>query len=459
MLRPERMGQEPMLKLIISFTLPSIAGLLANSLYNIVDRMFVGRVVGTVGLGAISVCFPFMMISLSLCMLLGVGAVPVISGSLGKEDRQMAERVLGNVASAAVAVSLVITALTYANAEALLRFIGASDELLPESMRYLEIILLGVPFGTLSFVLNFAIRAEGRPNFAMATQIIGAGANIILDALLVWGLRRGVAGAAWGTVISQVISMMWVLSFYIKKKGYLNFSRASLRPNFSVLCEVAALGFPAAVTELSFSLFFVMFNQALDKYSGPVAVSALGAFMGWDSLLFLPVIGIGEGAEAIFGYNWGAQKRDRVLEALKLSLILAAGYFALSAVTVYFFLGDMMRVFSEDEALLKIAVEGGQVAYACVIFSGIAIVTNSFFQGIGFAKLAFCYTIVRQFVLLIPSIIILPRIFGGTGVWACFCAMDSIGGTLGLVLLLIYYKKLGLNQHEGKAVRKLENDA
>ena len=292
MLQPQRMGREPMLKLIFSFTLPSIAGMLANALYNIVDRMFVGRLVGTMGLAAISVCFPFMLLLLSLSLLFGIGAVPMISGALGEKNDDLAEAVLGSALAAAAAVSVLVSVVAFIWMDPLLRLSGANEELLGPSREYLRIILLGAPFGMLSFVMNFAIRAEGRPNFAMATQVLGAVANIVLDALFVWGLKWGVAGAAWGTTLAQLTSLLWVASFYWRRLGHLRLRLQHCRLQPRLLGRLTALGFPSALTEVSFSLFYVLFNQSLAKYSGPLAVSALGAFMGWDSLLFLPVVGI-----------------------------------------------------------------------------------------------------------------------------------------------------------------------
>ena len=450
MSRPERMGREPMLRLIVSFTLPSIAGMLAHALYNIVDRMFVGRVVGTMGLAAISVCFPFMIFLLSFCLLLGVGAVPTISGSLGEGDPDRAERILANVIMAAAVVGSAIAIVAYLMIDPLLRLSGADATILPSAREYLRIILLGAPFGTLSFVMNFCIRAEGRPRFAMATQVLGALSNVALDALFVWRLGWGVAGAAWGTIISQMISLLWVSSFYWRRAGHVRFRLAHCIPRVGILSRLVAIGFPSALTEVSFSLFFVLFNQALAHHSGPIAVSALGAFMGWDSLLFMPVVGICEGVQAIFGFNWGARRPMRVMEALKMALILSAAYFTASAIVVHFFLEDMMRMFSTDPLMLAVAVPGGRMAYAAVVLAGLAMVANSFFQGLGLAGLSLFLSLCRQFVFLIPALLIMPRLFGAVGVWGSFAVLDAAGGALGTWLLLRQCRRLGLLRYEAR---------
>ncbi|MDO4786744.1 MAG: MATE family efflux transporter [Fretibacterium sp.] len=451
MLQPERMGREPILRLLVNFALPSIAGLLANSLYNFVDRMFVGRIVGPIGLAAISVSFPFMVFVIALGLLLGVGSVTLISAALGEKNAPRAELVLGNVVFASALLGGGVTFFGLANVDFLLRLSGAGRELLPQAREYMNIILMGVPFGMVAFVANFCVRAEGRPAFAMGAQVVGALANILLDALFIWGWGWGVAGAAWGTTLSQVLSMMWVLSFYGRRMGYLHLRLSNLFPRFDVLRRVLALGLSSCLTELSFSLFFVLFNRGMNAYGGPIALSALGVFLGWDSLLFLPVIGIADAVQALFGYNWGARLPARVLEALKWSLLLSAGYFAGSAVLVYLFAEEMILLFTDDPQLLPLAMEGMYIAYSGVILAGIALIANSFFQGLGRAGHAFLLSLTRQFLLLIPAILILPRIWGVNGVWACFPALDIGGGALALFLLLHYYKKLGLDRCEGTA--------
>ena len=456
MQQPERMGREPVLKLIVSFALPSIAGMLAGSLYNIVDRMFVGRIVGPEGLAAISVCFPFMLLLLSLCLLFGIGAVPLISQALGEGDRKRAERALGNVVSSVAVIGTLFMIAGMGGMDFLLRLSGADDALLPLAREYMRIILMAVPVGMLAFALNFCVRAEGRPLFAMGTQVVGAVSNILLDALFIWGWGWGVAGAAWGTIISQMVSLLWVSSFYGQGRGCLRIRLRSLRPRLEILKRILALGLSPCLTELSFSLFFVLFNRSMNAYGGPIAVSALGAFLGWDSMLFLPVLGIGEAVQTLFGYNWGARLPGRVLETLKWALILAAGYFVGSALGVYIFVEEMMRFFTTDPALLVLASEGMIIAYSGVVFSGITLIANSFFQGLGRAKLSLLLSLTRQLLMLIPAIFILPRFWGVKGVWACFPVLDMGGGILAFFLLLRYYRILRFDRCESGGTN-LEN--
>lgn len=443
--RPERMGTEPVLKLIIGFALPSVTGMLANALYNIVDRIFVGRVVGSEGLAAISVCFPFMLFVFSLCLLFGVGAAPLIAMALGKHDSPRAERVLFNATLAVFVTASLVGLGSSFFMDTILRLSGASEALLPLAREYLRIILWGVPFSMLAFTLNFCIRAEGRPAYAMGTQILGALANIVLDAILIVGMNMGVAGAAWGTILSQGIAAIWVFSFYWRRLGVLRFHAASCKFDFNILKKNMMLGLSPFLTELSFTIFFMMFNSALQRHGGDIAVSALGAFMGWDSLLFLPVIGIAEAVQTLFAYNYGAKLMQRVGEALKGALIMAESYFALSCLAVYFGAEWMVKSFSTDAELIAIAAPGARISYAGVFFVGIALIANSFFQGLGRAKISLILSLCRQLVFLIPPILILPELFGVVGVWYCFPTVDIGGGILALWLLLREYKRLGLH--------------
>jgi putative MATE family efflux protein len=442
---PERMGTQPILKLIVTFAVPSIAGMLANALYNIVDRMFVGLIVGPEGLAAISLCFSFMLFNIAVSLLFGVGASPLVSIAMGENDKPRAERILGTTATSVFAAACAIALFSSWKLDFILTLSGAGETLLEPAREYLKIILWGIPFSAVAFTLNFCIRAEGRPAFAMGTQMLGAFSNIVLDAVFIIYLDMGIAGAAWGTIISQGAAAVWVLSFYFRRLGVLRFKVKNLLPRLSLLGKTLPLGLSSFLTEISFTLFFILFNRSLVAYGGDLAVSAMGAFMGWDSLLFMPVIGIGEAAQTLFAYNYGARFMKRILEILKWALLLASAYFICSALSVYFWAEKMLRLFTTNAELLRLAAAGARISYAGVMFVGIALIGISFFQGLGKAKTCLFLNLARQVLFLIPSIWYLPQIWGLSGVWYCFPAMDVGGGTLALCFLLWEYKRLALD--------------
>ena len=438
--KSDYMGTEPIIKLIIKFALPSIFGMLAHSLYNIVDRMFMGHYVGTDALGAVSLCFPYMLFSFALSIMPSAGGAALISIALGEQKKQRAEKVLGNGMLMAFAASLILSFIGFFYAPLIIRISGGSGVIAEAAIEYLSIIVFGVPFSTFAFAMNGYIRAQGFPKYAMGALISGALCNIVLDAVFIVHFEWGVRGAAVATVLSQFISLVWALSFFIFRIGELQVHFKNFIPESSIFLRIFLLGLSPAVTESAFAFFMLLLNRAIAFHGGDMAISALGIFMGWDSLLFLPVIGIGEAVQPLFGYNFGAGLYNRVETALKTALTLACGYFLCSALVVCFFTEYMVRIFTYNQELIDISVTGMRISYAGVIFVGITIISNSFLQGIGRAKLSLFLTFCRHLLFLIPSILILPMYWGLKGVWASFPVVDLCGGLLSVGLLLyIHY--------------------
>jgi putative MATE family efflux protein len=434
--KSEYMGTEPIIKLIAKFALPSILGLLAHSLYNIVDRMFVGHYVGPNGLAAISICFPYMLFSFALAIMPSAGGAALISIALGEQKKRHAEKILGNGIFMAFVASLALGLPGYHYASSIIRISGGSGAISIIAEEYLKITILGVPFSVFAFAMSGYIRAQGSPKYAMGALITGALCNIILDALFIVYFGWGVRGAAFATVLAQSIAFAWVLSFFVFRKGDLRVYLKNFIPELSIFLRIFMLGLSPAIMESGFAFFMVLFNRALALHGGDLAVSAMGIFMAWDSLLFLPVIGIGEAVQPLFGYNYGAQLFHRVEAALKTAITLACGYFLCSLFVVYFFTEHMIRMFTYDQTLIDMSVVGMKISYAGVIFVGISIITNSYLQGLGRARLSIFLTLCRHLLFLIPVILILPRFWGLMGVWGSFPVIDLCGGVLSMTLLL-----------------------
>ena len=446
--KSDYMGTDPIIKLIIRFALPSILGMFAHSLYNIVDRIFIGHYVGAGGLAAVSICFPYMLFSFALAIMPSAGGAALISIALGEQKKRRAEKILGNGLSMALAASLILSLAGYFYAPSIVRISGGSGVVGEIAEEYLNIIVLGVPFSTFAFVMSGYIRAQGSPKYAMGGLISGALCNIVLDALFIAGFGWGVRGAAIATVLSQFISLLWVLSFFAFKMGELRIHLKNFIPDFSITLRIFMLGLSPAITEFAFVIFMILFNRALAFYGGDLAISAMGIFMGWDSLLFLPVIGIGEAVQPLFGYNFGAMLFRRVETALKTALALGCGYFLCSAFVVRFFAEHMVRMFTSDPRLIDITVTGMRIGYAGVIFVGITIISNSYLQGIGRAKLSILLTLSRHLLFLIPTILILPKYLGLMGVWGSFIVIDFCGGLMSVILLLYLNRKGSVRANE-----------
>ena len=451
--KSDYMGTEPIIKLLIKFALPSILGFLAHSLYNLVDRVFVGHYVGPEGLAATSICFPYMLFGFSLSIMPSAGGAALISIAIGERKRQHAERILGNGLFMAFVVSLILSLSGFLYAPSIIRVSGGSGAISKVAEEYFNIIVLGVPFSIFGFALSGYIRAQGFPKFAMGALVTGALCNIALDALFIIYFGLGVRGAAIATVLSQIIAFIWVLSFFIFKTGDLRIYFKNLIPEYSIILRIFMLGLSPAILEFGFAFFMLLFNRALALHGGDLAISALGIFMGWDSLLFLPVLGIGEAVQPLFGYNFGALLFHRVETALKTALALACCYFLCSAFVVRFFAELMVRMFTSNQELISIAVVGMKISYAGVIFVGISIIANSYLQGLGRARLAIFLTLSRHLLFLIPTILILPNYWGVMGVWGSFPVIDLCGGLLSVILLLY------LNRKEKALLAQVGDDA
>ena len=441
--KSEYMGTEPILKLIIKFALPSILGMFAHSIYNLVDRVFVGHYVGPDGLAATSLCFPYMLFGFSLAIMPSAGGAALISIALGEQRKQDAEKILGNGLFMAFAASLIMSIMGFLFAPSIIRISGGSSVIGVIAEEYLNVIVIGIPFSIIGFALSGYIRAQGSPKFAMGALISGALCNIVLDALFVVYFKMGVRGAAIATVISQFISLIWVSSYFIFKIGDLRIHLRNFIPKYSIFLRIFMLGLSPTIMESGFALFALLFNRALAFHGGDLAISAMGIFMGWDSLLFLPALGIGEAVQPLFGYNYGAKFFHRVKHALKTAIAMASTYFLCSLFIVYFFAEQMVRMFTNNHELIEMTIIGMKISYAGVIFVGISIITNSYLQGLGRARLSVFLTLCRHLFFLIPTILILPQYWGLMGVWGCFPVIDLCGGLLSVVLLLYLQFKKG----------------
>jgi putative MATE family efflux protein len=423
--------------------------MLAHSLYNLVDRVFVGHYVGPEGLAATSLCFPYMLFGFSLAIMPSAGGAALISIALGEQKKRYAENILGNGLFMAFIVSLILSISGYLYAPSIIKISGGSGTTSKIAEEYFNIIVLGVPLSIFGFTLSGYVRAQGFPKYAMVALITGALCNIVLDAIFIVCFGLGVRGAAIATLLSQFISLLWVSSFFIRKKGDLRIFYRNFVPEHQIFLRIFMLGLSPAIMEFGFAFFMLFFNRALALHGGDLAISSLGIFMGWDSLLFLPVLGIGEAVQPLFGYNFGARHFNRVETALKTAIALACGYFLCSIFIVYYFTEQMIRMFTNNQELINISIVGMKISYAGAVFVGISIITNSYLQGLGRARLSIFLTLSRHLLFLIPVILILPKYWGLMGVWGSFPVIDLCGGLLSIVLLL--YLRFNNKKKEGEA--------
>ncbi len=445
--RTHVMGTDSIPRLMLRFSLPAIGGMLANALYNIVDRIFVGRTVGPAGIGAISVAFPFMLLVIAYGLLIGVGAGALVSISLGEKRRARAEKTMGNALVFLAGGSIVIAAAGGMLSGPVLELSGASETMLPLAKEYLDIIVWGIPFSTLAFGLNYFIRAEGNPRYAMYTLFVGAFANIVLDAVLILKLGMGIRGAALATVASQLLSLGWAAAYYIRKWGTLRFRLKNLRPDRVIVGRMLAIGTAPFLTEFSFTFIMALFNRFLRTYGGDLAISAMGIFFSLDSLLFLPVLGLAEGVQPLIGYNYGAKDYGRVIAAVRSAILMGLAFFAGSFLLIMTVPEPLIRIFNDnDPDLLALAVRGMRIGYSGVMFASVSIIASHTFQAIGKPKKGLFLTLSRHFLFILPPLYFLPPLLGTDGVWMALPLSDLGGGLLGAWFLKREFALMRRNQ-------------
>lgn len=418
------LGTEPLGRLLLKLSLPTVAAQLINMLYNIVDRIYIGHIPGSgaLALTGVGVCMPLIMIVSAFAALVGNGGAPRASIFMGRGDRESAERTLGNCFAAQIVVSLCLTVILLAGNRKFLLAFGASENTISYAVSYMNLYALGTIFVQLTLGMNAFISAQGFANISMRSVLIGAVANIILDPIFIFGLNMGVRGAALATILSQACSCTWVLSFLFGKKTYLQLQKKYMKPQASILLPSLALGLSTFIMQSSESVISVCFNSSLLKYGGDLAVGAMTILTSAMQFALLPLQGLGQGAQPITSFNYGAKKIDRVKGMFKLLLKISLGYsfllwlFIMTAPQVF------VSIFTSDAALLPFASHALRIYMACILIFGIQMACQMTFTAIGCAKASIMVAVTRKFILLLPLIYIMPHIFTADPTTAVYMA-------------------------------------
>lgn len=451
--RSKQLGEEKISKLLLKFSIPAIIGMVVNALYNFVDRIFIGNGVGSLGIAGITISFPLMLIVFAFAMLIGFGATSLISIKLGENKKEEAELIMGNGLVLLIFISATISGLGLIFIDPLLQIFGASATVLPYARDYLTIILWGTVFMTVSFGMNNFIRAEGNPKIAMFTMLIGAILNIILDPIFIFVFNWGIKGAALATIIAQMVSTTWVLSYFLSGKSTLNLRSQNLKLQFPTVKKIAAIGSAPFAMQLAASLLNVIMNNSLNFYGGDVAVAGVGIINSILTLILMPIFGINQGAQPIIGFNYGAQKFDRVKEGLKLAIIAATLVVTLGYLATRLFPQQFIALFNRDDPeLIAFGAEAIRVFFLFLPIIGFQIVSASYFQAVGKPKKAMFLTLSRQVLLFIPLLLILPRFLGLKGILYA-APISDIGSSLLTGLWLLMEIKSLNKQHESSLVK------
>ena len=443
----EFLRTEPLGKLLLKLALPTVAAQLINMLYNIVDRIYIGHIpeIGAAALTGVGVCMPLIMIVSAFAALVGYGGAPRASIFMGKKDRVSAEKTLGNCFVLQILISVVLTAVLLIWNRDLLMAFGASENTIEYGVRYMNIYALGTVFVEITLGMNAFITAQGFAKTGMLSVLIGAVANIILDPVFIFGLDMDVQGAALATIISQALSCIWVVHFLCGKKTYLKIRKANLRLSPKIILPCLALGVATFIMQASESVISVCFNSSLQKYGGDVAVGAMTILTSVMQFAMLPLQGLGQGAQPIISYNYGAGDAGRVRGAFRLLLKVSLGYATLLWLLVMLLPGGFAAMFTSDAALLDYTRTALRIYMAAMFLMGIQMACQMTFNALGKATESIIVAVMRKFVLLIPLIYIMPHVIRSDqtmGVYLAEPIADTLAVTFTAILFTVQFRKI-----------------
>ena len=406
----QSLGTEPIGKLLFKLSAPAIAAQIVNLLYNLVDRMYIGHIegVGKLALTGVGVCFPLIMIISAFAALVGMGAAPRASIFLGQNNKNSAEKTLGNSFSLLITLSILLTIIFLVFARNLLLTFGASENTIEYAMDYMHIYSLGTIFVQLTLGLNPFISAQGFAKTSMLTVIIGAISNIILDPIFIFGFNMGVKGAALATIISQAFSMIWILKFLTGKQTVLKIKKSNMKLDKKVVLPCLALGLSPFIMQSTESVIAVCFNSSLLKYGGDIAVGSMTILTSVIQFSMLPLMGLTQGSQPIVSYNYGARNADRVKKTFKILLICCLTF----SVTLWLFTMTcpevFIKIFNNDPELVAFATPALRIYMAANCIFGAQIACQQTFIALGNAKSSLFLALLRKIILLVPLIYILP---------------------------------------------------
>ncbi len=440
------LGKEPVGKLLLKLALPTVTAQIINMLYNIVDRIYIGHIpeIGEAALTGVGVCMPLIMIVTAFSAFAAYGGAPRASIYMGQGNHDSAEKTLGNCFAVQFIISVLLTAaLLLWNRDFLMAF-GASDKTIGYGVEYMNIYAIGTIFVQMTLGMNAFITAQGFARTGMFSVLIGAVANIVLDPIFIFGFNMGVAGAAWATIISQAMSCAWVLLFLCGKKTHLRLRVKYMRLSRKIVLPSLALGLSSFIMQASESVISICFNSSLQSYGGDIAVGAMTILTSVMQFAMLPLQGLGQGAQPIISYNYGARNPERVKAAFKLLLKSSLVYSTLLWALVMLFPQAFAAMFTSSETLMTFTQKALRIYMACLLLFGIQIACQMTFTSLGNAKASILVAVMRKFILLIPLIYIMPLLFSADKTTAVYMAepvADFIAVTFTAIFFTFQFKK------------------
>lgn len=440
---------EKISKLLLRYSIPAVVGTMVNALYNIVDRIFIGQGIGDEAIAGLAITFPILLFAQAFGMLVGSGASVRIAILLGRKDKEMAEKVLGNSIYLTLFFNLVVCLFGYIYMEPLLRLFGATDTILPYAKEYLMISLGFNVFADLAFSYNAIIRSTGYPTKAMISMLIGALLNCVLDPIFIFVFKWGIAGAAWATNISMVVTACFVISHFFKKNSILTFRKEAFVFSWSSMKSILAIGVSPFAMMLVNSFINIVINRSFNVYGSSIlettnAIAAYGIILGISQLFIQFMVGISQGGQPIMSYNLGAGRTSRSIKTYHYAVFVNVMMAFIGLFVALFFPNLFVRPFNPSPDLLKLTNMAIGIVFLAYPFVGLQITTVQFFQSLGLAGRAMFITLTRQVIYLLPGLVLIPRIasLGLKGVWIAMPIADALSGFTALAMVLFFLPKI-----------------
>lgn len=439
---PQILGTAPIGKLLVEYSLPAIIAMTVVSLYNVIDSIFIGHGVGAMAIAGLAITFPLMNLIIAFCTLVGVGSATISSIYMGQKDTQRATYVLHNATILLLVNGVLVTIVTLIFLDPILLFFGASQETLPYARDFMQVILLANPIAYLFVGLNNLMRATGYPRKAMLSSFLTVAVNVVAAPIFIFLLGWGIRGAALATAIAQLTGLIWVLSHFLGKNSFISFKKGYFKLHRRIVSAILGIGMSPFLMNSCSCIVVIIINTSLQSYGGDMAIGAYGIVNRMLTLFVMVVLGLTQGMQPIIGYNYGANRFDRVKQTLHYGLIFGG------CITTFGFLanelipGVIVSFFTDSSELLAVSRNGLRIMSAAFAIVGLQIVITQFFQSIGKSQISIFLSLSRQLLFLIPCLLVLPRHYGTDGVWWSIPIADMVAFVVAVIALLYHIRKM-----------------
>ncbi len=436
------LGTKPVGKLLAQYALPAIIAMTASSLYNTIDSIFIGQGVGPLAISGLAITFPLMNLSSAFGAAIGVGSATCISVKLGRKDYVMAQQIFGNSFTLNLLVGIAFGLVMLLNLDPILYFFGASKHTISYAHDYMVVILAGNVISHMFLGMNNVLRAASKPRQAMLATILTVVLNIVLAPIFIWPLNMGIMGAALATILSQAIALVWEIKLFCNRNDILHFKWGIYKLKSDVVKNIISIGMSPFAMNVCACVVVIFINAGLSRFGGDLAVGAYGIASKLSFIFIMLTIGLNQGMLPIAGYNYGAQRFDRLMKVFKYTTITAMTITTTGFIIAEFFPYQFAKLFTTDQTLTDMAVEGIRIHMLAYPIVGFQMVITNFFQCIGKAKISIFLSLSRQMLFLLPLLVILPSLLKVNGVWMAMPISDTMAAIAAGLMMMKYMKKI-----------------